>query len=162
MKNISDRNEDVQKALDLYEVKTGLPIAFPPGSEDELQAYLNLSRTDIEALTPSQCSAIAARLSAFAFHIQRMYNRETATAQWSDDAANDIVAKQWLSYKDVYGKHEVKAFMIAKDNAPLQELLKLHSQSKQRSLRLKSLADSLQSLSRSFENNQRAKAFENR
>jgi hypothetical protein len=162
MKTINERDNDVQKALDTYEVKIGLPIAFPPGDEMELQEYFNYNRTDIEALTATQCSAIASRLFAFAFYIRRMFNREAAISRWADDAINDIVSKEIQNYAHIFAKHEVKVCMMQKESVPLQELFRLQSQAKQRMSRLDGLADSLQSLGRSFENNQRAKSFENR
>lgn len=162
MKTIYERNEDVLKALDHYEVKLGLPVAFPPGDETELQTYFSMTRTDIEALTPTQCSAIAARLACFAFYIRRMYNREAATNQWANDALNDLMAKEMGNYNNVIAKHEVKIAMMAKENKAIEELCRLLSQSKQRMLRLEHLGDNLQYMARTFENNQRAKAFENR
>ena len=61
--------------------------------------YLQLSRDQIEKLTPDQCSEAALLLSSLAFHIQRSYNREIARINWADRTLKTTLAGREQAYK---------------------------------------------------------------
>ena len=73
-----ERLAKLDSVLDEYESSLGLPSFTDSFHDDTAKNYLQLTRNQIEKLTPDQCSEAALLLSSLAFHIQRSYNREVA------------------------------------------------------------------------------------
>ena len=71
----SERLEKVDAVLDDYEESVGLPKFSPSFHDDSAKKYLQLSRTQIEKLSPNECAEASILLTALAFHVQRSYNR---------------------------------------------------------------------------------------
>lgn len=75
--------ETVDRILDEYETKIGLP-AFTPESSDQVKEYMNYSRDVLERLTPDQCIEISIAMNGFSFHLQRCKNRDEARIIWAE------------------------------------------------------------------------------
>jgi len=152
--------EAIDKALDEYEGKIGLPNTITaPGDEDELNEYLNMERNVIEALSSVECASIAVRLQQFAFYIQRLLNRETARANWANATLASAVAPKLNSY-DKYAKYEVKVELAASENNYVSKLLSISKYAERRKDRLFYLASSIASLSKALEGVKQAKISE--
>lgn len=138
--------ENWDRILDEYESGLGLPKYNSSGmSESELNSYLNMSRDEIEKITPEDCNQIAYRLSQFSFHIQRTLNREIARHNWAEDTIKSVIASELNNYKG-YGYAE-KFFQAVNNNDKAASLHKIQKYAKQRMDRLSYLANGLKNLS---------------
>jgi hypothetical protein len=142
--------------LDEYENSIGIP-KYNTSSIDEAEfnRYLNMSRDEIEKLTPEDCGAIALRLNQFSFHTQRTINREQSRYDWSEDTIKNIIADEINNYKG-YGYLE-KAAQAIKHNDRAQSLEKIKKYAKQRINRLSYLANSINNMANTLINIQKLK-----
>jgi len=145
--------------LDEYEQKLGLPQHSPPGTEQELEIYLNQDRTEIECLDATQCASLNYRLNQYAFYLQRCINLERCRFQWANAHLKETVAPQLQNY-DKYMKYEVKVSLICKENSYAKKLQDIINHTEQRITRLDSLSYNLQALSKTLSDLQRAKISE--
>lgn len=138
-----DQMEERQKLLDEYEKSLGLPINTPPGEEEELQFYLDMNRTAIEALDASTSASISVRLSQFAFYFQRAINRERSIKTWANEQLSFITAEEVLQL-DKYTPNKIA--LICKHNKAADELRRIALYAQQRIERLEELAAGLKSI----------------
>lgn len=144
------------KILDEYENSIGLPVYNTLGiNELEFNNYLNMSRDEIEKLTPEDCGAIALRLNQFSFYTQRTINREQARYDWAEDTIKDIIADEINNYKG-YGYIE-KSSQAIKHNDRASSLEKIKKYAKQRINRLSYLSNSINNMSNTLINIQKLK-----
>jgi hypothetical protein len=142
--------------LDEYENSIGIPKYSTSSIEEaEFNRYLNMSRDEIEKLTPEDCGAIALRLNQFSFHTQRTINREQSRYDWSEDTIKNIIADEINNYKG-YGYVE-KAAQAIKHNDRAQSLEKIKKYAKQRINRLSYLANSINNMANTLINIQKLK-----
>ena len=146
MKNQQEKLVDNQKLLDAQEKQFNLPEAKPPGTEEELQEYLSMSREVIEKLSPEKIWSISVRLSQFAFYIQRNINRNNAIIKYAEHEINKIVSQEIKQF-DKFTKHEVKVYQICRTNSAAIEALKIKIYAEQTVDRLTDLASGLKNLS---------------
>lgn len=146
IKTASEQISYWDSVLDEYENSIGLPT-YSPNSlpELELNKYLTMDRSELEKLTPEDCTQIAYRLGQFSFHIQRTINRELARYNWAEEAIKEVVADEINNYKG-YGYVE-KSSQAIKHNEKANSLNKIKKYAKQRSDRLMYIASSLKNLS---------------
>ena len=67
--------------------------------DDTAKRYLQLSRDQMEKLTPEQCAEAALLLASLSFHIQRSYNREIARVNWADRTLKTTLVGREQAYK---------------------------------------------------------------
>lgn len=152
-----DKLTRIDQILDEYEKKSGLPICKAPGTEAELEGYLSMDRSGMEALQMEDCAAIGYRMAQYSFYIQRLYNREKARVVWATQQLTEIVAKSLDSY-DKYMKFEVKVALIIKENNYAESLQRILTYAEQRAQRLEFLATSIKNIGDAMKNMQMAKA----
>lgn len=146
--------------LDDYENSLGLPRYNPVGmSDSELNDYLQMSRDQLEKLTPEDCAQISYRLGQFSFHIQRTINRELARHNWADETIKEVISDEVNNYKG-YGYIE-KSYQAIKHNEKAQSLNKIKKYAKQRSDRLSYLANGIKNLSDILLSIQKIKVIKN-
>jgi hypothetical protein len=158
-KTIKTRMDDIDNALNLYESQIGLPANTPPGSTEELQSYLDMSRESLDKLAATDCSTIAYRLTRFALYLQRLYNLEVARNTWANTVLNQLAANKLSDYDKFY-KHEMKIALMAKEDESIQKLLDIIRYATQRMNRLEEISNNLKYLSNVLFNLQRAKITE--
>jgi hypothetical protein len=142
--------------LDEYESSIGFPKYNTANiNENEFNDYLNMSRDEIEKLTPEDCGAIALRLNQFSFYTQRTINREQSRHDWAEDTLKNVIADEINNYKG-YGYIE-KAAQAIKHNDRAQSLEKIKRYAKQRINRLSYLANSINNMSNTLINIQKLK-----
>ncbi len=150
MPTINESMENIDKILDEYECTLGLPKYKSLENDDkfraELEGYLHMDRTTIEALTPDTCSEISLRLNQFAFNIQRSQNREKARMKWAISYAKRIVARD---LNDGWSFEE-KFLKAVANNDAAQKLIQIRDYCEQRMDRLDFLSQSLKELANSF------------
>ena len=139
---VGERN----KILDQYENNIGLPPNLPPGDESELQEYLSMDRTAIEAMSPERAIAISIRMSQYSFYLQRCINRDKAIKTWADSELSDVIASEVNSF-DKYTKYEARVALICKNNSAAGELRRIQLFASQRIERLSELAAGIKNLS---------------
>ena len=84
--------DKIDSVLDQYECSLGLPKFNDNFYDDTAKRYLQLSRDQMEKLTPEQCAEAALLLASLSFHIQRSYNREIARVNWADRTLKTTLA----------------------------------------------------------------------
>lgn len=146
----------LDEILDEYEKSIGLPQYSSPGTEDELNQYLSMSRDELEKLTPEVCSHLVYRLSQYAFYLKRLFNREKTRVIWARQELMNIVAKASNSY-DKFTKFDVKVSLITNDDEYAMSLQKILTYAEERVQRLEELAIYIKHLSDSMKNMQAAK-----
>jgi len=157
--SVDSRMDKINEALNNYEKSTGLPILSPPGTQSELEMYLNQERSTTESLSASECGSLSFRLQQYAFHIQRCINLEKSRSLWANALLKETTSK-YLNNYDSYTKYEVKVSLICQENAFASKLQKIINYAEQRIARLDSLAYSLQAMAKTVGDIQRAKISE--
>ena len=139
-----ERLEKLDSILDSYESELGIPPYKKEFYDDSIQQYLQLSRNQIEKLTPEQCAEAALLLASLSFHLQRSYNREIARVNWADQ------------YK---GSWESQFNQAIKEDTYATKVQQIKRYAQQRGDRLTYLASSIKNISDIFLSVQKSKAF---
>lgn len=149
--------DELDAILDEYEGGIGLPDykneAF---AKEELEQYLSMDRDSMEKLTPEDCAEICARLTQFAFHIQRAQNRETARIEWAKAGIKRTIADHVGSLKGY--SYEERAALAIKQNDHASKLLSIQNYCEQRASRLNYLSRQISGLSDSIDRMRQAKS----
>ena len=90
--------EKLDTILDEYESSLGIPKFRDDFHDDSAKQYLQLSRNEIEKLTPEQCAEAALLLASLSFHLQRSYNREIARVNWATTSIKKKVSGRESQY----------------------------------------------------------------
>ena len=148
--------DKIDSVLDEYESSLGLP-KFQEGLYDGIgQTYLQLSRDQIEKLTPEQCSEAALLLASLSFHIQRTYNREIARVNWATKTLKSCVSGREQSYK---GSWDSQFNQAVREDGYTSKIADIQRYAQQRADRLNYLSSSIKNVSDVFINVQKSKAF---
>ena len=148
------RLEELDKILDEYETKLGLPKYIDDENNPEVAYYLNLNKAQLEKLTIEDCALGAYLLGRFAFHLQRTNNREQARVHWAENTMKAMISGKESNYR---GSWESQMFQAVKDDKVAEKLLKIKNYATQRSLRITYLSNSLKNLGDLLINVQKAK-----
>ena len=148
--------DKLDRVLDEYEASLGLPIFNSEFHDNTAQNYLQLSRNQIEKLTPDQCSEAALLLASLSFHLQRSYNREIARINWANKTLKSCTAGKEQAYK---GSWESQFNQAVKENGYASKIDDIQRYAQQRADRINYLSSSIKNISDIFINVQKAKAF---
>ena len=132
MSTAKDRMTEIDAKLDEYETSLGLP-KFQAEYNDNVEKYLNMSRVELAALSPTDCGEIAFLLSKCSLHLTRAINRENSHVTWANGALSELIAKN--RYEGYY--HAMK-----NDEAAVK-LVQIKNYATQRSERLKYVSSSV-------------------
>jgi hypothetical protein len=86
----------INKALDEYETKQGLPVGQP---HREAERYLNINHKELSKMSPEECGEAAVVLAQYAFHLQRSYNAELSRINWSADNVSRTISDEIQQYR---------------------------------------------------------------
>ena len=136
---VEERQLVVERKLNEYEGRCGLPATMAPGSDLELNEYLIMSKDTLQALDMQECSSIAYRLAQFSLYITRLLNLEKSTLLWAEALMKERVAIAKDSFGQ-YTKHEMKFDLLAQEDSFAQKLNEIIRQSTQRIQRLDGIA----------------------
>jgi hypothetical protein len=151
-----DQMDVIVKALDDYEGECGLPQLKNPCNKEELEQYFSMTRDQIEKLSNEDCGQIAYRLSQFAFHLQRLNNREHARLAWANAKLNDSIASEVGGF-DKFMKHEMKISLLKQNNSAVKSVADILTYAEQRIQRLNFLSASIKNLADVLLANKRSK-----
>ena len=140
--------------LDEYESSLGLPAFSDNFHDDTAKKYLQMSRNQIEKLTPDQCSEAALLLGSLSFHIQRSYNREVARINWADKTLKTCIAGREQAYK---GSWESQFNQAVKEDTYANKVSDIKRYAQQRADRITYLSSSIKNISDIFLNVQKSK-----
>ena len=154
----SERLEKVDAVLDEYEESVGLPKFSPSFHDDSAKKYLQLSRTQIEKLSPNECAEASILLTALAFHVQRSYNREVARVNWANQTLKTTLAGREQAYK---GSWESQFNQAIKEDGYASKIDNIKRYAQQRDDRLTYLSSSIKNMSDLYLNIQKTKVFNN-
>lgn len=153
---INDKMKKAQDMLDEFEDIHQLNRIKVP---TEIDSVLSLTYAQLEKLQHEQCAEYGFLLAQYAYYIQRVYNKESATLKWLKEQIDDIVSKQWFNY-DGWIKYETRAKLIAKENAVLSQLIKQHAYAEQKLERLSFLGSRIDKMADTIENLGKAKRYQ--
>lgn len=148
--------EQVDRVLDEYESSLGLSVFESEFHDQGAKKYMGLSRTQMEKLTPEECSQAALLLASLSFHIQRSYNREVARVNWATQVLKSTVAGREQAYR---GSWDSQFSQAVKEDGYASKILSIQRYAQQRADRITYLSTSIKNMSDLFVNVQRAKAF---
>ena len=151
-----ERLAKLDSVLDEYESSLGLPSFNDNFHDDTAKKYLQLTRNQIEKLTPDQCSEAALLLSSLAFHIQRSYNREIARINWADKILKSTIAGKEQSYR---GSWDSQFNQAVKEDGYATKIADIRRYAQQRADRLTYLSSSIKHMSDIFLSVQRSKVL---
>ena len=151
-----ERLAKLDSVLDEYESSLGLPSFNDNFHDDTAKKYLQLTRNQIEKLTPDQCSEAALLLSSLAFHIQRSYNREIARINWADKILKSTIACKEQSYR---GSWDSQFNQAIKEDGYASKISDIKRYAQQRADRLTYLSSSIKGMSDIFLSVQRSKVL---
>ncbi len=139
IKTPQDRLNEVDKWLDQFEEKIGLP-KYTDVINTETAKYIELTDADLAKLTPEECDYIGLHLDRLAFSIQRAYNRELAHLTWANENLKLYIADKCQNYRGSFLQQELQAI---KDDDYASKLYKMKVFAQQRVDRLSFIASSL-------------------
>ena len=152
----TEQLEKLDSILDEYEASLGIPKFSSDFHDDSAKQYLQLSRNQIEKLTPEQCAEAALLLASLSCHLQRSYNREIARVNWADQVMKTAVAGREQQYK---GSWESQFNQAIKEDGYTSKVLTIKRYAQQRADRVTYLSSSVKNISDIFLSVQRSKAF---
>lgn len=142
---ILQNKDKVESILDDYESIQGLSNLTNPGTNNDLNSYLTMDRSQLKALSLTDCSEIAYVLAEYSFYVQRLYNKESATLYWAEKQLLELTCTK-LDQFDKYMKHDIKLHCIAKENDVVNKILRIISYGKQVMERLSFLSTRLNNM----------------
>lgn len=148
--------EKLDTILDEYEASLGIPKFCDDFHDDSAKQYLQLSRNEIEKLTPEQCSEAALLLASLSFHLQRSYNREIARVNWAASKLKRTVSGKEGQYS---GSWDSQYYQAIKGDGYMCKLDNIRAYAQQRADRITYLSSSIKNISDIFLSVQRAKAL---
>lgn len=144
------------KMLDAFETRLGLPAYTEDFTQSpEIQEYLSFNRDVLEKLNPEECVEISIILKAFAFHLQRAKNRETARTNWAKAELRRLVTPKINQFRG--GSFEQVFDMAALSDNYTVELMRIRDQAQSRSDRLDFLSNSIKDKAEDLKELSRAK-----
>lgn len=154
----AERLANVDSVLDDYEKKIGLPQFNQAFHDEGAKNYMQLSRTQIEKLSPEECAEASLLLASLAFHIQRSYNREIARVNWATQTLKTTIAGREQAYR---GSWESQFNQAVKEDGYTSKIDDIKKYAQQRADRLNYLSSSIKNMSDLYLNIQRTKVFNN-
>lgn len=140
--NLNAKIEQINKLIDSYENQIGLP-SFTV--ENNVDKYINLTSVELGQLSADECGYAAYSLTSFAYHVQKMYNKETSIAKWAESQLPIVIASRIQQYQAP--SFEERKMLCIKDNEDAFSLYKLMNYSKHRAERLAFLSQKIQNIS---------------
>lgn len=104
-----EKMEYVDRLLDDYEGKLGLPKFTESAISNEISEYLAMTKEQLESLSPEECAEIAVRLDQASFTVQRAINREVSHVTWATEILKLAVAGKGNNYKGSFQQQENQA-----------------------------------------------------
>ena len=139
-------------ALDVFEREIGLPEYIP---DNEVHRYLNMSRAEVEKLTPEECGEAAFLLRKFAFHMQRAFGRESARVKLLERQLRKVLASEVGQYRAPSA--EERRDLAIKGNDKARELARLRDYHEARLERIAFLSNCVGQMAASLDTLQQTK-----
>jgi hypothetical protein len=119
-------DEKLKQAHDILDEFENIHNLNKVSVPSEIENILGLSYAQLEKLQAIQCAEYSYQLAQFAYYIQRVYNKESATLKWLKEQVDTIVASHWSDF-DSFVKYEIRAKLVARNNDALAKLMKQSS-----------------------------------
>ena len=150
--DVDKKLQHIDKLLNEYESKVGLPkTSF---ENKEAQKYLEMSRDQLEQITPEECAEASYYLTNLAYHIQKSINRESSRLNWSDATLKRYISDKVSQYR---GSWEQQEMQVIKNDPYADRLNQVKLWARLRIDRLSYITTNLKNLSDVLLNIQRAK-----
>lgn len=147
---ISVRLSRMEKALEDWEQKNGLPPLRRLRSESEALQYLDLPAADRRRLTPEECSEAAVVLSSYALYVNRLCQIEQARAQWLEQVLDTEMASA-MTQRRAGSREERRGLTLGSDPV-WQRLEQLRREALARCNRLGYFAHRIEYIAGAFQN----------
>jgi hypothetical protein len=153
----SQRLVEIDKILDEYEQKLGLPNYEGEINKqrENIGLYLAMGRTELEKLDIESCGYISFELRAYGVFIQRSINRERARLNWANSVFKNYVCPKFDSVNG-YGFDE-KACKVTAQDEYASKLDSIIRYAKQRTDRLEFLANGINGVADALDNIKKGK-----
>lgn len=158
--NIDQLQVKAEQVLDSYEKLSGIP-EFSMFDSTQVDRYFTMTIEQLNRLPPTECAEAAYILAQYSFHLQRVYNRESAKHRWAQDQMSKLVCDKLQNY-DTYMKYDHKIALIAKENNVVERLQEIISYSGQMMERMNFLSTSIKNMCETMSNVQKAKSYSNK
>lgn len=122
-----DRLAEVNRILEDYLKARGL-VARP---NPEVEQILNLTKDDLDKLSPEDCGSMAYILSQTAYNIQVELNMHNMRIRWATKNLDYIAAPYLNNYGDKYTPYPVRRDLFIRENSMGQALFKISTMAQQ-------------------------------
>ncbi len=119
MENLKEKISKLDEMIHKFHAFAELPEQT---SKHSVSDYLNMSRTEIEALTAEGAAGAALELSLYGYHLQKVSNKNRARMKWCESELKRVFGELSRTY-NLYS-YEEKKNAIIHDN---EYATKLHS-----------------------------------
>lgn len=143
IKSPDDYIKEQTELLDKFEKQCSLSDCKSPGTESELNKYLNMPLEQIKELSFSECAEIGYRLAQFSFYIQRVINRQIERINWIETHLNKMVANKIQNYSGNWTMSRQAAIL---DDGAARRYQEIQEQCQQRKDRLDYISKCLMNL----------------
>lgn len=140
-----DIENRIDQLLTEYDQTTGFPKI---NSHSGIEKYFNLSKQELNVMTPDDCGEAIYSLSIYSLYIQKLFNTEISRQNWLDANTKTLITPLLSNY-DVYSFEERKLRAI-RDNALACKCEKLRVLSKVRSDYLYGISQKIEYISKVF------------
>lgn len=144
--------DKLDKELDDYEIKLGLPIIEP---EEILKTAVSIidSLENPTKFSPDECRERASRLAQHCFFLQRAINKENSRIHWLDEQINNGIIKR--IQQQVGSTHEERKLKAIFENENIKRMYDAKQILERRVLRTAYLVSKIESLRLAYSDLQR-------
>lgn len=154
------RLDERDRVLDKFEADAGLPAPHPPGTEEELEGYLNMGRTEMATMSAEACAEVATRLSQYSFYLQRLMNVQVGRRDYAEAELRKHFSVAAMDFDFV--PFDTKLDLAIADDSFGTALRNIATYARQRIDRLEYLSKCVSSLADKFTDMRRSKTvYEN-
>lgn len=151
-----EKLDSIRAKLDEYEGKVGLN----PGkayAAAEFHRWMGLSQAELKFVTYEECGEAALMLSDYAFHVQKLYNKEEALVDWCKEEIWLTIAPQMEQYRQAGQSYEERYYLAVHGNEYTKRLHQLKTGCGARAKQLSFLCQRLENMAEKYRNLQYAK-----
>lgn len=156
--NVSEKLRVVEERLKEYGKSIGLPESL---NTSEAEKYLNLSETELRAMSSEDCGIASLLLSRLAQHVQKAVNRQNAIKCFCEEEIWTTICDQVDEYRQSYQSYQERYYLAVNSNEYTAKLQRLLMNAKVRAEDLSFIAARVENQSDKFKNLSFAKRNQN-
>jgi hypothetical protein len=117
---LNDKIKKLDEQIEKFYEQINLPQTNV--AESSVEEYINMTRTEIESMTPEGCGAASLQISSYIYYLQKIINKYKSRLNWLEQLSREEIGKISRDYQ-IYSYEEKKCAMLV-DNTYLNKIHK--------------------------------------